>query len=89
LEKVTKINSGMEGDGPYLSVQEFSFTSDGDLLVTYLPYWNDSVKLWNTQTWELEQNFDYIGGIRDAKISGDGSLITALSGYTVYFWHLE
>ncbi len=86
-EKVANINHGMEGEGPILATQEFSFTSDGARLVTFLPYFQkSSVRLWDTSTWELVSTFDTRDGIGDAKISGSGNLVVALSGYVVYLW---
>lgn len=86
-KKVARINSGMEGEGPILGNQEFTFTTDGAKLATYLPYFHKgAVRIWNTTTWEMEKAFDSKGGIGDIAISGSGNLIVGLSGYVVYFW---
>ena len=89
-KKVATINSGMEGEGPILGNQEFSFTTDGTQLATYLPYYHKgAVRIWNTKTWEMEKTLDSKGGIGGIAISGDGKLIVGLSGYVIYFWQTE
>lgn len=88
--KIATINSGMEGEGPILGNQKFSFSADGSKLVTYLPYFQEgSVRVWNTQTWKQEKSFNTRGGVGNVAISGDGNLIAGLSGYVVYLWHLN
>jgi WD40 repeat protein len=89
-QEIAKINSGMEGEGPILGNQEFSFSSDGAKLATYLPYLHkDAIRVWNTQTWKAEKSFTTKGGIGDIAISGDGKLVVGLSGYVIYIWRLE
>lgn len=89
-QKVTTINSGMEGEGPILGNQEFSFTQDGTLLATYLPYFGkDSIRIWNTTTWKQEKSVDTKGGVWDVSISGNGDLVAGSAGYVIYFWNLD
>ncbi len=89
-QKVATINSGMEGEGPILGNQEFSFSTDGIRLATYLPYFHkDGIRIWNTKTWKMEKSFDTKGGVGDVAISGDGKRVAALSGYVIYLWHLD
>ena len=100
-EWITEINHGLPSEGPILRAQRFSFTSDGSRLLTYNYFAPEGdIRLWNTQTWELEAafsscnefkeaDFPYCSGLRDAAISGDGSLVAILKDNLVYFWHLK
>ncbi|MEW5940993.1 MAG: WD40 repeat domain-containing protein, partial [Chloroflexota bacterium] len=84
-EKIAEIDLG--GERSPHPPQEFSFTADGDKLVTDF----NVVKVWNTKTWQMERSFDALGRVSYAAISGDGSLIVARawSGYAIYLWHLD
>jgi WD40 repeat protein len=89
-EKIQNINKGLAGEGPILGVQEFTFSADGSRMVSYLPYYHqESVKVWNTKTWTLDKAFDTMAGVGDSKISADGNLVTALSGYVIYLWRMD
>lgn len=89
-KQITKINSGMEGEGPILGNQEFAFSADGSRLATYLPYFHkESIRIWNTKTWKMEKSFDTKGGVGEVAISADGKLVAGLSGYVIYFWRLN
>jgi WD40 repeat protein len=89
-QNLLSLNEDLGGEGPILGMHDFTFSDDGRLMVTFLPYFrHDAIKVWDTKNWTLVRAFNVTGGVGLTRMSGEGDLVVGLSGYVIYLWHLD
>jgi WD40 repeat protein len=81
------------GEGPMEAFIRFGLSNDGRRLAVIDAFYR-TISIWDTQTRALIQSFDPEGSVYDIVISGDGTLVAALT-YShethyrrIWIWHL-